>query len=540
MSKKLKLTIFSAIILSGVIGVAATFAAKGLGNSSPVTNSTNSNSLDSASKLVDENVYVFAKTDGSTRKIISSDWTRNLDVDEYLSIRDDNKKIPIELKVAYTLDGKEISGNDLAGKSGKVTMRYEYTNRSIASGYYVPYAVVSGLMLDNEHFKNIEVKNGKLINDGARTIVAGLMMPGMQENLGLSSADFEIPSYLEITTDASNFELGMVVSVVTNEIFSDLDFSGLNSVEQLSAELNKMSSAMDQLVGGSADLTTGIEKLYEKASALPDGVAKLSAGSLELKAGTAKLDAGVAQLQNKVKTNLQTGANQIVGDNYANSTALSAGVEKLANNVIGSTLTQYNPSFEPLFPIFETVDLPAEALTHDNYNTILTAWIAAMDKPEVVAILSNYGQNAQELKVKFNTLKTSLIQLDTLIAQTKAYTEGVNQVAAGINNELIPGIDELKAGTTKIAAGTSELSNGVETLNNSAPALVDGISQLRDGSTKLSAGLKQFNEEAVKKLVSVYNNNVRGIIDRLQAISNVAKNNSSKTKYIYRIDEIKK
>ena len=540
MSKKLKLTIFSAIILSGVIGVAATFAAKGLGNSSPVTNSTNSNSLDSASKLVDENVYVFAKTDGSTRKIISSDWTRNLDVDEYLSIRDDNKKIPIELKVTYTLDGKEISGNDLAGKSGKVTMRYEYTNRSIASGYYVPYAVVSGLMLDNEHFKNIEVKNGKLINDGARTIVAGLMMPGMQENLGLSSADFEIPSYLEITTDASNFELGMVVSVVTNEIFSDLDFSGLNSVEQLSAELNKMSSAMDQLVGGSADLTTGIEKLYEKASALPDGVAKLSAGSLELKAGTAKLDAGVAQLQNKVKTNLQTGANQIVGDNYANSTALSAGVEKLANNVIGSTLTQYNPSFEPLFPIFEAVDLPAEALTHDNYNTILTAWIAAMDKPEVVAILSNYGQNAQELKVKFNTLKTSLIQLDTLIAQTKAYTEGVNQVAAGINNELIPGIDELKAGTTKIAAGTSELSNGVETLNNSAPALVDGISQLRDGSTKLSAGLKQFNEEAVKKLVSVYNNNVRGIIDRLQAISNVAKNNSSKTKYIYRIDEIKK
>lgn len=540
MSKKLKLTIFSAIILSGVIGVAATFAAKGLGNSSPVTNSTNSNSLDSASKLVDENVYVFAKTDGSTRKIISSDWTRNLDVDEYLSIRDDNKKIPIELKVTYTLDGKEISGNDLVGKSGKVTMRYGYTNRSIASGYYVPYAVVSGLMLDNEHFKNIEVKNGKLINDGARTIVAGLMMPGMQENLGLSSADFEIPSYLEITTDASNFELGMVVSVVTNEIFSDLDFSGLNSVEQLSAELNKMSSAMDQLVGGSADLTTGIEKLYEKASALPDGVAKLSAGSLELKAGTAKLDAGVAQLQNKVKTNLQTGANQIVGDNYANSTALSAGVEKLANNVIGSTLTQYNPSFEPLFPIFEAVNLPAEALTHDNYNTILTAWIAAMDKPEVVAILSNYGQNAQELKVKFNTLKTSLIQLDTLIAQTKAYTAGVNQVAAGINNELIPGIDELKAGTTKIAAGTSELSNGVETLNNSAPALVDGISQLRDGSTKLSAGLKQFNEEAVKKLVSVYNNNVREIIDRLQAIFNVAKNNSSKTKYIYRIDEIKK
>lgn len=545
MSKKLKIVLASAVMVSGLIGATAALAVQGIGNNSmSVVSSDASSTTSSSSKLIDETVYVFAKTDGSTRKIISSDWTRNLDVDEYLNVRDDNKKTPIDLKITYTLDGEEVSAEKLVGKSGKVTIRYDYTNKNTVSGYYVPYAVVSGLMLDNEHFKNIEVKNGKLINDGARTIVAGLMMPGMQENLGISSADFEIPSYLEITADTSDFELGMAVSIVTNEIFDDLDFSGLNSVDQLASELNKMSAAMDQLVGGSADLTAGIEKLYEKTSTLPEGVAKLSAGSLELKAGTAKLDSGVSTLQEKVETNLQTGVNTLVGENYANSTALVSGIESLANSVKTSTLEKYNSQFVDLMPLFQALNLPHDELTASNYVDELSTWIAAMDNPRISAALSSHGQNAAALKAQFSALKSGLdenfVNLDTLVAKTKAYVGGVNQVAAGINTELVPGISELKAGTEKIAAGSSVLSDGMETLSGSTPALADGISQLRDGSTKLSAGLKQFNEEAIQKLVSVYNNNIRSLVDRLQAISNVAKNNKSNTKYIYRVDEIKK
>ena len=386
----------------------------------------------------------------------------------------------------------------------------------------------------------MEVKNGKIINDGTRTIVAGLMLPGMQENLGLSSSEFEIPSYLEITADASDFELGMAISVVTNEIFADLDFSGLDSVEQLSAELNKMNSAMDQLVGGSADLTAGVEKLYEKASVLPDGVAQLSSGAAQLEAGATALDAGVDTLQSSLEDSLQAGINQLVGDGYVNSTALASGVEALGDSVIDSTLEQYNTSFAALLPIFANFSLPDEALTHENYSASLTAWISAMDDTSVAAVLANYGQDASTLKAQFTALNTSLASIDTLITNTKAYTAGVNQIAAGINGDLIDGVSQLKSGSSALADGAATLSDSIDTLNDSAPALVDGISQLRDGSTKVSAGLKQFNEEAIQKLIGIYNNNVRVIIDKLQAISNVAKNNKSNVKYIYRIDEIKK
>ena len=109
----------------------------------------------------DETVYVLAHADGSTRKIIVSDRLSNpsgagsiLDVStltDILNVKGDEpftaddkdltwaadgadisyqgestEALPVGVKVSYTLDGKEISAEDLAGKSGKVTMRFDY------------------------------------------------------------------------------------------------------------------------------------------------------------------------------------------------------------------------------------------------------------------------------------------------------------------------------------------------------------------------------------------------------------------------------
>lgn len=36
----------------------------------------------------------------------------------------------VDVEIKYPLDGKEISANDLAGKSGKVKIRFDYENNS--------------------------------------------------------------------------------------------------------------------------------------------------------------------------------------------------------------------------------------------------------------------------------------------------------------------------------------------------------------------------------------------------------------------------
>lgn len=318
MSKKLKVLLAAGLVTAGT-GITAALTMQSFaetGTSTEVAVSSDATS-DHDNKLIDETVYVFTKADGSTRKIITSDWTKNLDVDEYTNFRNDEKKTPIELSVSYWLNGEKISAEELAGKSGKVTVRYEFSNNELVNGYYVPYAVVSGIVLNNEHFSNVEAKNAKIVNDGDRTVVTGVTMPGLQEDLGISKAQVEIPNYIEFTADTTDFAMGMTVSVATNEVFQNIDASSLDSVSALESQLNQMSDAMGKLVDGSSELTAGLDTLYKKASTLPDGVATLAAGANQLSLGAAKLDAGIdslsqnlAYLDNK-GTELLAGAEQL-------------------------------------------------------------------------------------------------------------------------------------------------------------------------------------------------------------------------------------
>ena len=66
-----------------------------------------------------------------------------------------------------------------------MTLRFDYTNRKFETvkingkdeKIYVPFVMLTGMMLDNEMFTNVEVTNGKVLNAGTRTYVAGFAMP---------------------------------------------------------------------------------------------------------------------------------------------------------------------------------------------------------------------------------------------------------------------------------------------------------------------------------------------------------------------------
>ncbi|MBR6918596.1 MAG: hypothetical protein IKN38_10465, partial [Clostridia bacterium] len=99
-----------------------------------------------------------------------------------------NDELPVEVKVSYTLDGKKVSPDKIAGASGKVTVRFDYKNNVYEKvdidgkeeKIFTPFALLSGMILDNDVFRNVEVTNGKAIDDGDRTAVIGIAFPGMQ------------------------------------------------------------------------------------------------------------------------------------------------------------------------------------------------------------------------------------------------------------------------------------------------------------------------------------------------------------------------
>ena len=481
-----------------------------------------------AGELVDETVYVFLSADGQVKKTISSDWTKNdLGADIYTK-KEGKVAAPIEMKLSYYLDGKKVSADELRGRTGHVKIRYDYTNTEKVNGIYVPYAVLSGMMLSNEKFSNVSVKNGKLMNDGTRTTIIGVALPGMRENLGVP---IDLPEFFEVEADAKEFKMEMTATLATSKIFADLDVSALNSVEALSGQLNTLASSMQQLMDGSAQLRDGLGELDSKTGLLADGVFQLQNGSAQLVSGAQKLSAGALGALNGAKQ-LGAGIDQTiekVGQLKAglseldkNSKTISANVQKLIDAIIGEFKT--NPLLS---------DITAENFS-EKVETAVKKLVAMGD-----------AENAAKLKASAEKYGSQLVLYQGILN----YVAGASKIAAAASaadlSALKNGADKLTAGLAELSSGTDTLTTGMESLDagisnlaSNIPALSAGVEKLADGSKSLADGLSMFNEQGVQRLISLYNGDVRALVQRIQNIVNTAKNADKKVKYIYKVEEI--
>lgn len=358
----------------------------------------------------DETVYVLTGADGSVKKIIVSDWLKNelgsasvadksdlsdienVKGDESYTINGDNmtvwdaqgndiyyqgniqKELPVGLSVRYYLDGKSVSPEELKGKSGKVTIRFDYENRQyetvqingVNQRIYVPFAMLTGMILDNDTFQNVQITNGKLVNDGDRTVVVGLAFPGLQENLNLSRDDLSIPDSVEITADVTNFSLGMTVTLACNDLFSQLGDVDLTSLDSTSA-LDQLTGAMDQLLSGSSSLYEGLSTLLDKSGELVSGVEELAQGAAAIKSGADSVDNGAAQLKAGL-ADLSSGLNTL----SANSEALNSGAKQVFNSLLETAATQIRAK-----------GLNVPDLTIENYAEELNTLIKSLDETTV-------------------------------------------------------------------------------------------------------------------------------------------------------------
>ena len=413
----------------------------------------------------DETVYVLAGADGSVQKIIVSDWLKNelgsasltdksglsnienVKGDESYSINGDNmtvwdaqgndiyyqgdiqKELPVGLTVRYTLNGKAVSPEQLKGRSGKVTIRFDYENRQYETvqingqnrRIYVPFAMLTGMILDNDTFRNVTVSNGKLVNDGDRTVVVGLAFPGLQENLNLSRDQLSIPSSVEITADVTDFSLGMTVTLACNDLFSQLGDVDLGSLDA-AGSLNKLTDAMDQLLNGSSALYDGLTTLLDKSGELAAGVEELAQGAAAIKAGADSLDEGAAELKAGL-ADLSEGLNKL----SANSAALNGGAEQVFNSLLETATAQIRAK-----------GLTVPDLTIENYAEELNKLIKSLDETTVYENALTQVTAAVEKQRPLITQKvTAAVRQEveakvTAAVKTEATTAAQAQVAENV------------------------------------------------------------------------------------------------------------
>lgn len=603
--------VLAATLVCSLAGVSALAAGKQkTDTASPAAAQTDSADT-TPSSTTGETVYVIANADGSAKKVIVSQkydpddpnaaQEARSSLTDAVNVKDDNcwqgttdKPLPVTMHITYTLDGKSVSADALAGKSGHVTMRFDYENtqyetKTIAGKsqrIYVPFAVLTGAILDSDNFRNVSVTNGKLVDDGDHTVVVGMAFPGLQENLALDTDKLEIPSYVEVSADVTDFSIETTLTVVTNSVFNDVDDDNLDkdALDELSDDLDKLTDAMEQLMDGSDELFDGLDTLLDKSHDLADGVGQLSSGLKKLDANSAQLNEGAKTVFN---TLLDTANKQL----QANESLSEAGIT-IPELTISNYADVLNGIIAKLDP--DSVIAQAEAVARqqvtaavraqeDTVRAAVTGQVQAGVTAKVTAavqesvldnVLESMDMTRDQYTVADDTVKYAVGSAVNAQMNTKGVQQTISaKVAAqmalpevkalidqnteqqisllieqNMNSETVraqidaataqasAGAKQLLAlrqqldsyntfyiGLQTYTAGVAEAAAGAVKLNKNMPDLIDGVKKLRDGSLELADGIKELNEEGIEKLVDAFDGDLTELSDRLQATVDVSR-----------------
>lgn len=451
-----------------------------------------------------------------------------------------SKNLPITCKIKYELDGKEISSNEILGKSGKVKIILEYINneeREVSINgtnekVYVPFVVVAGTIIDNSKNRNIEVSNGKIIDDGSKTIAMGIALPGMKESLKLSNEDINIPNSIEITMDAKDFEQSNIMTYITPKVFEEDDLDIFDKLDEVYTKVDTLQSSSKAIVDGANTLKegtqtyskkseefnnamkqvkSGVSTLNSKYTELDEGINSLKSGSTELLAGVQTLNQSAGALSNL--GTLTSSVPQL----YSASTSVNNGVTALEQQINANNQT-LQATINALDPVADATLISSLQTQLDN-NKVLMSNLEPSDRTKGLTYASGALNNGLQT---MNNSVSQLTGLDTLTTGATKLVNGTTALSEGIN---------------KLSAGSSELKKGIQTLDASTKAvaladdqLTQGAKTLAEGATKLAEGTIKFDQEGIQKICNYINGDTKDVTQRIEKLADLANNYNNFTK----------
>ena len=557
------------------IGATAVFAEK---NSTAVTaeaDSTTGSSKDAddiADKLMDsvslkdndadkdESVYLISDANGNVNKTIVVDHLKNKDKKDTLEDASNLSDIenvkgkekftqsgdkltwqaggkdiyyqgtateepPVTQKVTYYLDGKEISPEDLAGKSGKVKIRFDYTNTTSYTETVngekqtvsVPFAAITGLVL-GDGFENIEVTNGKAEVSDSSSVVLGYALPGLKDSLGIKDKDLDgdvnIPEYMEMTADVENFSMPAAMTFVVNA--SDYVSTDGIDTSDLDDMINDLKDASTQLQDGSKTLAEGTDTLADGLSTLQSKLGTFASGVGTLQSGLKTYTDGVSTLSGGLNTLGNSTGALVSGADKLNSGAgqLASGSATLKDGLKSYTdgASQLNTGLNQLND--NTGSLATGVTSLNDGAKTLSDGINAANKGA-----AGVSAGAAQLKTSIDTAKTGA---DSLAAGAKQVDEGVGQltqslsdmpetIKTNINKSLEP-LNELNVGTLFKTLGyidtdkitADNVSAAADAAVNNAGDIIDALTNMQNQNPSATYNQILVGLSQGKGAVSVY------------------------------------
>ena len=479
-----------------------------------------------------------------------------------------DKQLPVECKITYELNGEEISAEELKGKSGNVKIKINYTNneKHIVSingkqvTMYTPFIIVAGTKIDNAKNKNIQITNGKIVDNGESTLAVGIAMPGMQENIGISKSKIDIPEEIEISMETEDFEMGNIIAVVAVKGIDEDLTSDLNSMY---SQINELANASNEILAGANQLKEGTSELVSGVDQLKDGTGAAYAGSKQIKdeveestknlkndntpaidsktleaikaqakaaatlsdeqkAGIAAQAKAAATLSDEQKAGIAAQAKTGAKLTDAQKAAIKAEAQK------GATFTDAQKT-----AIIEEAQkkYPTELTEAEKQLILAVAQDTAYQTAEATALkvaqdVATQTAEATALKVAQDVATQTAETTALTVAQSTAtQTAGATatQTATQVGNQAKQKFtNQVVSQMSTLGTALDELTNGLANIDNGVSALSVGTNKLDSGALQLANGVKTFNEQGISKINNLVNGDLRNIASRVEKMNELA------------------
>lgn len=463
-----------------------------------------------------------------------------------------DQALPVNVRITYYLEGQEVSAEKIAGKTGKVKIRFDYENNTD-----VPFMVLSAAMLPADVFSDVEVTNGRLMDLGDQKAVIGFAFPGLMDTLKLvdyePTEEIELPEYVEIEARAEDFALDFTASVVSTGLFEDLEDKDLEDLDKLPEDMDELTDAsteirdaaqeladggsefgdyLSQYFDGLSQLSEGTDSLDQGLTLLSQNISKISEGSKGLQSGLDQIDQSLAKVdlsalsspESKKASEAAQAALQSIGEN---STALKEKLTAVGTNLetvqtFVKDVNAYIGQVQDLQKAIEELPAPdlAAADLENGWTESLNAEAsgqagekAADVRDSIIEIVesSSFPDDlglTDEQKAKIVTQIVDAINENTnaedieisLDAAFGEIRDGIQKEAEGQRNTLRdaslkitePAVPDLEALSPEKMEEITQIIGNMEQSLAVIGAYAEGMSQTASGLTELSAALTQL------------------------------------------------
>lgn len=459
-------------------------------------------------------------------------------------------ELPWDISLTYKLDGKAVTAEEIAGKSGEAEIRFTVTqNEECAGTFYDDYALQASFTLPGDVFGDISAPDATVAAVGADRQLTYTLLPGegIDTLITATAESFSLPAVsingihlnlnVDVNSDGIKDQVGQLVDAA-----SRLN-SGASALYSGSQELQTGASGLldgsESLQSGIAELDAGVAELQDGLIVMRDGLNELYASSGDLTSGAGQVYSGLAQVETAldaldVDTSqiellvtsaqaLADGAQSAYDGAVALRNALSTSALDSALAANGSTYTlsglaQANleaiNELSQYASLFESVNMGQAyndlvALLNGNASMLngVSLYITAVGT-EADALVSGLGELSAgcsefnsaviELSSTVSGLLSQLVQLQTAIAQL---TDGSAELAYGVDAytagvaQLVDGFGSVMSGVSALAEGSSELLSGSGELSAGAAELYSGVAELASGAQSMANGASALNSE---------------------------------------------